>query len=98
MKWLGLLVGVSAFSIAYAQQPPAVPPPTPGGSSPGVSVLRPEFASPASPPGAAAAADGSVTLVELRDLIRAQTEAIRALSSKLDSAEDRLRRIEARLR
>jgi hypothetical protein len=32
------------------------------------------------------------------DLIRAQTEAIRVLSSKVDSFDDRLRKIENRLR
>jgi hypothetical protein len=98
MKWFRLLAGVFAFNVAYAQQPPALPPGPSGGTSPGVSVLRPEYAPPGVPPGAATAADGTVALIELRDLLRAQTEAIRALSGKVDSLEERLRRIEGKLR
>lgn len=65
---------------------------------PGVSVLRPEYAAPGPGSGEEKAASGPATLHELRELIRAQSEAIRALTSKIDTLEERLRRIEVKLR
>ena len=100
MKLMCFLVGIYACGVAYAQQPPALPPGPTGETLPGVSTLRPEYAPPAStlPPGNLTAADGPRAQQELTDLIRAQSEAIRVLSGKVDSLDDRLRRIESRLR
>jgi len=49
-------------------------------------------------PGNTAAAVGPRSPQDLTDLLRAQTEAIRALSGKVDSLDDRLRKIENRFR
>ena len=91
MKRLCFLVGVFACCLAYGQQPPG-----PAGATPGISVLRPEYAP--SPSKASTPADSLDASRELKELIRAQTEAIRTLTSKVDSLEDRLRRIEGKLR
>lgn len=100
MKLLCFLVLICACGVAFAQQVPALPPGPSGPTLPGVSVLRPEYASPPSTtsPGASTPADSSRARQDLTDLIRAQTEAIRVLSGKVDSLDDRLRRIEGRLR
>ena len=98
MKLYCFLVGICACGAGYAQQIPAPPPGPAGGTLPGISVLRPEYAPPAAPPSAPMAADSLGTAQELKELIRAQTEAIRVLSGKVDSLEDRLRRIESRMR
>ena len=100
MKLFRLLVGISVCGFAYAQQSPALPPAPSGETLPGISILRPQYAPPPSslPPGNPTAADNPRSQQDLTDLIRAQTEAIRVLSGKVDSLDDRLRRIESRLR
>ena len=98
MKLICLPALVLCGSLAHAQQAPALPASPPVITSPGVSVLRPEYA----PPGARArdltVTDGVLTVNELRDLLRMQTEAIMALSVKIDSVNERLLRIETRVR
>jgi hypothetical protein len=91
MKRLFFLFAVSVCSFVHAQQPPALPPASRVVAPPGVSVVRPEYAPPGAPPATTAPN-------ELRDLIRAQSEAIRVLSGKVDSLDERLRRIESKLR
>lgn len=100
MKLFCFLVGISAYGFACAQQSPALPSGPSGETLPGISILRPEYAPPPStmPPRTPTAADSLRAPWELADLIRAQTEAIRALSGKVDSLDDRLRRIEGKLR
>lgn len=61
-------------------------------------MLRPEYATPDAPARDRTLIETSLTANELRDLLRMQTEAIRALSGKFDLLEDRLRRIESRIR
>ena len=100
MKLFCVLVSFAACGSAYAQRsptPPAGPSPK---ALPDISILRPEYAPPPAvmPPRFPAAADGPKTPPELKDLIRAQTEAIRVLSAKVESLEHRLRRIEGKLR
>ena len=99
MKLLCFLVGISAYGFAYAQPSPALPSGPSGETLPGISILRPEYAPPPStmPPTTSTAAENSGARQQLTELIRAQTEAIRALSSKVDSLDDRLRRIEGKL-
>jgi hypothetical protein len=65
---------------------------------PGVSVVRPEYATPDGRRPDSRSADAPVSTHELRELLRAQTDAIRALGSKVDALEDSLRRIESKLR
>lgn len=65
---------------------------------PGVSVVRPEYATPDGRHPESRTAEAPVSPHELRELLRAQTDAIRALSSKVDALEDSLRRLEGRLR
>src|SRR3982750_3926423 len=100
MKLLCFLVGISACGFAHAQQSPALPPGPTREALPGVSIMRPQYAPPGStsPSGNATAPDSLRAQQELTDLIRAQSEAIRILSGKVDSLDDRLRRIESRLR
>jgi len=100
VRLLCFLVWICACGVAFAQQLPALPPGPSGATLPGVSVLRPEYTTPPSntSPGASTPADNSRARQELTDLIRAQTEAIRVLTGKVDSLDDRLRRIEGRLR
>lgn len=98
MKPICFLVGISAFGVALAQQPAALPPTPTDRLPPDISVPRPEYARPPAPPGVELAADNLVVSNELKQLIRLQTDAIRVLSGKIDSMEDRLRRIESRLR
>jgi hypothetical protein len=100
MKLFCVLVGIVACGSAYAQPsapPPAAPTPKP---LPDISILRPEYAPPPAvmPPKNPAAVDGPKAPPDLRDLIRAQTEAIKVLSTKVDSLEQRLRKIEGKLR
>ena len=100
MKLFCVLVCVVACGSAYAQpSAPSPAAPTPK-ALPDISILRPEYAPPPAvmPPKKPAAADNPKPPQELRDLIRAQTEAIRDLSTKVDSLELRLRRIEGRSR
>jgi len=100
MKLFCFLIGIFTYGFTCAQQPPALPPGPSGETLPGISILRPEYAPPPAslPTGASTATDNPMARQELADLIRAQTEAIRALSSKVDSLDDRLRRIESKLR
>jgi hypothetical protein len=100
MKLFFVLVSVAACGSAFAQSSrgsAAGPSPKP---LPDISILRPEYAPPPAvmPPRSPAAADTPKTQQELKDLIRAQTEAIKGLSAKVDSLEQRLRRIEDKLR
>ena len=64
---------------------------------PGVSVVRPEYATPDGRP-ESSTTDAPVSAHELRELLRAQTDAIRALGSKVEALEDSSRRIEGKLR
>ena len=99
MKLLCILVGISVYGFASAQQSPSLPSGPSGETLPGVSTLRPEYAPPpAMPQRPSRAVDSNSAQQELTELVRAQTEAIRALSSKVDSIDDRLRRIEGKLR
>jgi len=100
MKLFFSFVGISICGFAYAQHSPALPSGPSEEMLPGVSTLRPEFAPVPStvPPGNPTAAVSPRSPQDLMDLIRAQTEAIRVLSSKVDSFDDRLRKIENRLR
>ena len=98
MKLSCVLALVPLCSLAHAQQAPGLPPAPSAIAPPGVSVLRPEYAPPDAPAGDRAVTDSIVTANELRDLFRMQTEAIRVLSGKVDSLDDRLRRIESRMR
>jgi hypothetical protein len=100
MKLLCFLVGITAYNVAFAQQSPALPPGPSSVTPPGISTLRPEYAPPPStlPPRTSSAVDSITARQELTDLIRAQTELIKTLSSKVDSVEDRLRRMEGKLR
>ena len=100
MKLLCILVGILAYGFASAQQSPALPSGPSGETLPGISTLRPEYAPPPSTmsPRALTAAESASARQELTELIRAQTEVIRALSGKVDSLDDRLRRIEGKLR
>ncbi len=94
MKVFCFLVGISACGLASAQLPPGPIDVTP----PGKSVLRPEYV-PANPRSSdPTAAESLGASRELKELIRIQTEAIRTLSSKVDSLDERLRRIESRMR
>ena len=100
MKLFCVLISIAAWGAAYAQPSPA---PRAGPSPkalPDISIVRPEYAPPPAvmPPRFPAVADKPRTPQELNDLIRAQTEAIRVLSAKVDSLEHRLRRIEGRMR
>ena len=86
MKTIWFLVGIFICSIAYGQQP----------RTPDISVLRPEYApTPANNP---MSKDSLESTRELKELIRVQTEAIRTLSSKVDALDERLRRIESKIR
>ena len=100
MKLFCFLVGISAYGFACAQQSSALPSGLSGETLPGISILRPEYAPLPStmPPRTSTAADSPRARQELTELIRAQTEAIRALSSKVDSLDDRLCGIEGKLR
>ena len=100
MKLFCVVACIIACGSAHAQPstpPPAAPTPK---ALPDISILRPEYApAPAvMPPKHPAAADGPKAPPDLRDLIRAQTEAIKTLSGKVDSLEQRLRKIEGKLR
>ena len=98
MKLSCLAVLASLCSLAHAQQAPALPSASPVIAPPGVSVLRPEFAPPDAPSREQTVTDSIATANELRDLIRVQTEAIRVLSGRVDLLDDRLRRMESRMR
>ena len=99
MRLLWLPLGVFTCGLAAAQQPPALPAGPTGEMLPGVSTLRPEYVpAPAATPRPSAAADGVAARQKLIELIRAQSEAIRVLSGKVDTLDDRLRRIEGKLR
>ena len=99
MKLFVSLVGMCICVFGYALPHPALASP-PGEMLPGISTIRPEYAPPPSAmsPGNSAAAVGPRSPQDLTDLLRAQTEAIRALSGKVDSLDDRLRKIENRFR
>lgn len=98
MKLLCLPALVLLCSLAHAQQAPALPPAPSAITPPGVSVLRPEYAPSDGSARDRTVTDSIVTANELRDLIRMQTEAIRVLSGKVELMDDRLRRIESRMR
>jgi hypothetical protein len=82
---LGMKVAVFFLAVvvcgnAFAQQPPGVPPrPYGQGAPPPMALPRPP----------------EFSNQELASLLRAQTAAIKSLSSRLDSLEERLGRIEA---
>ncbi len=95
MKLLCFFVAIYAYSFACAQQPPALPPGVKGEILPGVSIMRPEYAA---PPSVMPPRNPMAGPQELTDLIRAQTEAINALAKKIESLEERLTKIEGRLR
>jgi hypothetical protein len=96
MKLFCVLASIVACGSAYAQPSPAPPAGPSPKALPDISIVRPEYAPPPAimPPRFPAAADSPKTPQELKDLIRAQTEAIKVLSAKVDSLERRLRRIE----
>ena len=100
MKLLCFLFGIFAYGFVSAQQSPSLPSGPSGESPPGISTLRPEYAPPPStmPQRPSRAVDSNSAQQELSELVRAQTEAIKTLSSKVDSMDDRLRRIEGKLR
>ena len=98
MKLFRSLALLSFCGLAHAQQAPALPPAPSAITPPDVSVLRPEYAPPDAPARDRTVTDSMVTANELRDLIRMQTEAIRVLSGKVDVLDDRLRRMESRMR
>ncbi len=100
MKLLYVLISIAACGSAHGQRSPASPAGPSPKALPDISILRPEYAPPPAvmPPRFPAAADSPKTPQELKDLIRAQTEAINALSAKVDSLERRLRRIEGKVR
>ena len=88
MRYIWFLVGVFTCSIAFGQQPQR--------GTPDISVLRPEYSStPANNP---ISTDSLESTRELKELIRVQTEAIRTLSDKVDALDERLRRIESKIR
>lgn len=74
-----IIASANAFAQQYPQAPRAIE-----GSKP-----APPAAPPKAPPGAP-----QLSNAELSRLLRAQTTAIQALSSKLDSLEERIRKIE----
>ena len=100
MKLFCLLAGLLACGTACAQQSAASPSEPSAKTLPGISTLRPEYApsGAATLPRAATTVTGPRELQELTDLVRAQTEAIRALSVKVDMLDDKLRRMENRVR
>ena len=98
MKRLLFLVSLAFFSCAHAQQSPALPQAPSPAVAPGTSTLRPEYAPPDAAPRAATIVEGFGAPNELRDLMRAQTEAIRHLTAKVEALEAQLRRIESKLR
>lgn len=100
MKLFCVLVSIAACGSAHAQTSPAPPAGPSPKALPDISIVRPEYAPPPAvmPPRFPAAADRPTTPQELKDLIRAQTAAIKSLSTKVDSLEQRLRRIEGKLR
>lgn len=85
MKHLFLFLVLATCSIADAEE-------TMQKHAPDVSTLRPEYAStkPAS-------TDCLESYRELKELIRAQTDAIRTLSNKIDVLDGQLRRIESKV-
>lgn len=100
MKLLCAVICITACGAVDAQ--PAAPPPArPSPKAlPDISILRPEYAPPPAvmPPRSPAAANSPKKPEELKDLIRAQTEAIKVLSAKVDALEHRLRRVEGKVR
>jgi hypothetical protein len=92
---LRFLVAMFACSFVFAQQTPSLPPGVKGEILPGVSIMRPEYAP---PPGVMPPRNPMSGPQEITDLLRAQTEAINALTSKVDLLDERLRRIEGKLR
>jgi len=81
MKVAVFFLAVVVCGNAFAQQPPRVPPRSSGQGAPPIAMVPPI------PP--------ELSNQELASLLRAQTAAIKSLSSKLDSLEERLGRIEA---
>jgi hypothetical protein len=92
MKLFCFVTSMFVFGFAGAQQSPEL--------LPGTSTIRPEFAPQplVSPARNTAPSDSFQSPRELAELVRAQTEAIRVLSAKVDALDDRLRRIESKLR
>ena len=95
MKLLFFLAAMFAYGFGSAQQPSTLPPGVKGEILPGVSIMRPEYAP---PPGTMPPRNPMAGPQEMTDLLRAQTEAINALSNKIDSLDERLHRIEGKLR
>ena len=98
MKTLCFMVSIFACGFAHAQQAPSLPPAATVVTPPGISTLRPEYAPPAAAPRPATVLEGFGAPNELRDLLRAQTEALRVLTAKVESLEAQLSRIESKLR
>lgn len=98
MKMLVCTMLLVASGAACAQQAPALPQAPLPAVPPGVSTLRPEYAPSDALPRTAAVVEGLGAPNELRDLLRAQSEAIRMLNAKIDAIDAQLRRIESRLR
>lgn len=100
MKLHYFLIAITGCNLAFAQQTPALPTGPSSVTPPGISTLRPEYAPAPStlPPGTSSVVDSVAARQELTDLIRAQTDLIKSLSAKVDSVEDRLRRMEGKLR
>ena len=95
VKLFCFLFSICGCGIACAQQPPALPPGPSGDVLPGVSIMRPEYAP---PPGILPPRNPMAGPQELTDLLRAQTEAINALAKKVELLDERLGRIEGKLR
>ena len=87
MKLALFLAFTVACANAFAQQAPAAIPRPPVLPAPPAAPVLP--APPAAPPRAP-----HLSNAELSELLRAQTTAIQSLSSKLDSLEERVRKIE----
>ncbi|MCI0558465.1 MAG: hypothetical protein MN733_08215 [Nitrososphaera sp.] len=84
MKLIIFLTAISVSIIAFAQQAPQAPQHTDRSRAPlGQAPGEPHS------PGASQ---------ELKDLMHAQTEAIKALSNRVDALEDRLGKIESKER
>jgi hypothetical protein len=78
-----LLLAFTVVSVmSFAQQPPQ-----PAGQAPG-AVVKP------APPAAAPPLAAQPSTAELAELLRAQTAAIKSLSARIDSLDERIRKLE----
>lgn len=90
MRLASFFVLIITSAIAFAQQVPGYAQQAPRAIEPPPRPVPPA-APPRAPPQAL-----QLSNAELSELLRAQTTAIRSLSSKLDSLEERIRKIERR--